>query len=89
MSDTFHARSIRSSRKIRTCDWCGELIRIGEPYESYRWREGGDVGTIRVHPECLDAMRRTAREEGGWIDWEPLENHRGKSWRETIEDQQK
>ena len=82
MSDTFHDRSVKAARKSRRCDWCGELIQIGEPYESYRWREGSDGGTVRVHPECLAAMRRTSSEERGWIDWHPGENVRGKSWGE-------
>jgi hypothetical protein len=36
-----------------------------------------------MHPECREAMHRTSREEGGWIDWEQGENHRGKSWGEA------
>ena len=84
MSDTFHEQSVKASRKVRRCDWCGELIQIGQPYESYRWRDGSDGGTVTMHPECLQAMERTYREEGGWwIDWDLWENHRGKSWREA------
>ncbi len=82
MSDTFHQQSVLASRKVRRCDWCGELIQIGQPYESYRWRDGSDGGTVVMHPECLQAMERTSREEGGWIDWDRGENVRGKSWGE-------
>ena len=82
MSDTFHERSVKASRKLRRCDWCGESVHIGEPYNSYRWREGSDGGTVTIHPECLEAMRRTSREEGGWLEWWPGENVRGKSWGE-------
>ena len=85
MSDTFHEQSVKASRKIRRCDWCGELIQIGQPYESYRWRDGSDGGTVMMHPECLQAMGRTSREEGGWIDWEQGENRRGESWGEMDE----
>ena len=85
MSDTFHERSVKASRKIRRCGWCGESIKIGEPYESYRWRDGSDGGNVYMHPECLEAMRRTSREEGGWLEWSPGENLRGKSWREMDE----
>ena len=84
MSDTFHERSVKASRKIRRCDWCGESIKIGEPYESYRWRDGSDGGNVYMHPECLEAMRRTSREEGGFFDeWDRGENYRGKSWKEA------
>ena len=82
MSDTFHEQSVKASRKTRRCDWCGELIEIGQPYESYRWRDGSDGGTVLMHPECLQAMGRTSREEGGWIDWDRGGNVRGKSWSE-------
>ena len=30
MSDTFHEQSVKSSRKLRRCDWCGDLIEIGQ-----------------------------------------------------------
>jgi hypothetical protein len=83
VSDTFHEQSVKASRKARRCDWCGELINIGQSYESYRWRDGSDGGTVVMHPECLQAMERTSREEGGWwIDWDRGENVRGKSWGE-------
>ena len=82
MSDTFHEQSVKASRKVRRCDWCGELIQIGQPYESYRWRDGSDGGTVVMHPECRQAMGRTSDEEGGWIDWDRGENVRGKSWGE-------
>ena len=65
MSDTFHEQSVKASRKVRRCDWCGELINIGQSYESYRWRDGSDGGTVVMHPECLQAMGRTSDEEGG------------------------
>ena len=55
MSDMFHACSVARSRKQRRCDWCDELIRIGEPYKAYSWRDGGDLGRTTVHPECRAA----------------------------------
>jgi hypothetical protein len=60
-----------------------ERVTVGQPYKSYRWRDGSDGGTVLMHPECREAMHRTSREEGGWIDWEQGENHRGKSWGEA------
>ena len=57
----FHRRAIKRSRKPRTCTWCGELVEIGQPYQSYRWAEGGDAGTVVLHPECGDAMDAAGR----------------------------
>ena len=72
----------RTSRKLRLCDWCGELIDIGDPYESYRRRDDHNSIAVQCHPECLAAMYRTAQQEGGWLDWQTGENERGKSWNE-------
>ena len=77
MMASFHEQSVKRSRKRRRCDWCGELIEIGQPYESYRWADGGDVGTVTMHPECLAAMDRAAKAEGGNIVWSPGDFRRG------------
>ena len=82
MSDTYHEKSVKASRRVRRCNWCGERIEIRQPYESYRWRDGSDGGVVVMHPECLQAMHRTSREEGSWLDWYMGENLRGKSWGE-------
>lgn len=57
------------SRKRRHCDWCYELIDIGEIYKRYRCYDDGDAQTVRMHPECCEAMAEAAREEGGWYEW--------------------
>ena len=66
---TFHRQSVAKSRKCRQCDWCGEVIEIGHPYESYRWAHPGDAGTVRQHPECVIAMQKKAEQEGLEFDW--------------------
>ena len=77
MMASFHEQSVKRSRKRRWCDWCGEAIEIGQPYESYRWADGGDAGTVKMHPECLAAMDRAAKAEGGNIVWCPGDFRRG------------
>ena len=37
----------------------------------YRFFNGGDAGTCKMHPECYEAMEQAAHEEGGWFEWIP------------------
>jgi hypothetical protein len=60
---TFHQRSVKRSRKTRTCTWCGEPIEIGHPYQSYRWADGTESGTVLLHPECGDAMDQACKRD--------------------------
>ena len=69
MSDTFHEATVAKSRKVRQCTWCGEKINVGDPYEAYSFRDGGDFGRVTMHPECHKAMGEVSREEGGWFTW--------------------
>ena len=64
---TFQHQSVTKSRKRRRCDWCGELIDIGQPYDSYRFVTFGNAGTARMHPECLEVFGDVAKQEGGWF----------------------
>ncbi len=31
----------------------------------------GDASTVKMHPECFEAMQDAASEEGGWLEWTP------------------
>lgn len=64
------------AKKAHGCHWCGQRIEPGELYVKYRWWNGGDAGTNKMHPECDEACNEAAREEGGWIDWLPGDNER-------------
>ena len=58
--------------KQHRCDWCWQFIHPGETYNRYRFYGGdADVGTVKMHPECYEAMQEEARAEGGWIEWTP------------------
>ena len=54
----------QKARKWHTCYWCGKLIKIGELYERWVWKEGGGLHLIKVHPECGRAWR-TLGVDGG------------------------
>lgn len=53
------------------CSWCWQFIEVGENYWRYRFFDNGEVSTVKMHPECYDAMQVAAREEGGFIEWTP------------------
>ncbi len=59
------------SRKNRQCEWCLERIHPGDLYMRYRYYNSGDAQTIRLHPECYEAMVDYAKEEGGFCEWTP------------------
>lgn len=59
------------ARKRHRCDWCWQFIEPGERYSRYRYFDGGDAGTVKMHTECHEAMQEAAREEGGWFEWSP------------------
>lgn len=64
------------AKKAHVCHWCGERIELGELYVKYRWWNGGDAGTNKMHPECDKACADAAHEEGGWIEFLPGDNER-------------
>lgn len=67
---------VRAARKPHRCTWCGEVIEVGQPYE--RWMSVDDfMQTNKAHPECVIAMNRLAKEEGGTTEFEPGSFKRG------------
>lgn len=59
------------AKKPHRCEWCWQRINEGEQYKRYRYFDGGDAGTVKMHPECFDAMQEAAHEEGGCFEWTP------------------
>ena len=57
------------ARKVHRCDSCGELINPGDEYKRWRCYDCGDVGTVKMHPECL-AMHQADAEKYGDREWE-------------------
>ena len=77
MSEIFHKRPVRASRKQRMCSWCGTHIEVGQPYDSYRWRNQCDNGHCEMHPECLTACDEVSYDEGGFFLFGIGDFHRG------------
>lgn len=59
------------AQKRHRCTWCWQTIAIGDQYKRYRYFDGGDAGTVKMHPECYGAMQEAAAEEGGFLEWTP------------------
>ena len=59
------------ARKQHRCDWCWQHIEAGDRYRRYRYFDFDEPTTIKMHPECYDAMLDAAREEGGVFEWTP------------------
>ena len=60
--------------KEHQCSWCGDAIVIGERYKRYRFFDRGDANTVRLHPECLDAVDELNDSDCGF---RPGDNPRG------------
>ena len=61
----------QNARAKYRCTWCWQCIQVGDEYKRYRYFDGGDAGTVKMHPECYEAMLEMAGEEGGQIEWVP------------------
>lgn len=48
-------RTVAKSRKAKRCDWCDEMIEVDQPKVSWMWKDGGDVHSVKMHPECYGA----------------------------------
>lgn len=68
-------RRVRHCRKPYLCDWCGERIKLDDAMSTWGWFTNGSGTTIRVHPECHDAMLEDAGH--GYFEFSPGENRRG------------
>lgn len=61
----------QKAKKRHRCTGCWEPIEVAETYMRYRYFDGGDAGTVKMHPECHAYMVECAAEEGGFIEWTP------------------
>ena len=58
------------ANKVHLCSWCWQSIKSGDAYKRYRSFYDGAI-TIKMHPECHEAMLAQAKEEGGVTEWIP------------------
>lgn len=77
MGYSINETHITAARKRHLCDWCLEAIQPGEPYERWRYVEGGDIGNCKAHLECVEAMNEMAKDYGYPIEFTRGENPRG------------
>ena len=58
-----------TARKTHNCQSCGDLVNAGETYLRWRCYDGGDAGTVKMHPECY-AMHQADADGMGGGPWE-------------------
>jgi len=68
-------RSVLHTRKEYGCAWCDEQIAKNSSMSTWGWFDKGRGYTIRVHPECYEAMLEDAGH--GYFEFDPCENRRG------------
>ena len=70
----------RKARKTHLCMSCGERVNVGDEYKRWRCYDSGDVGTVKMHPECYAAHCKSADGYGGG-PWEftPFSHPRGEA----------
>ena len=59
------------ARKAHRCEWCWQRIDEGTEYKRYRYYNGSETATIKMHPECMEAMQEEAAHWGGDFEWTP------------------
>lgn len=74
MSDV---ETVKAAKKEHRCSWCAKAIEAGGTYKRYRWFGDDGPATVKMHPECYDAMQRLSAAEGDDIEFAPGENPRG------------
>lgn len=62
------------AKKRHRCSWCGESILPGEEYYRYRYYDGPDASTVKMHLECKKDLDRSVDSQGGgYFEWTPGE----------------
>lgn len=69
--------TIFSAKKSHECSWCSQAIKKGDTYKRYRWFDGCDASTVKMHPECLDASYKLISELNESIEFFPGDYPRG------------
>ena len=74
------------ARKWHQCSLCGERIMAGTKYKRWRWFDGSDAGTVKVHFECtIEAMAYDwYYDPDGWPEEHPLIEERKERERERL-----
>ena len=62
--------------KRHQCDLCGEPVLTGSIYTRWRFFNGADVGTVKVHPACETEAEDYDWYSGEWPGEYPLAEER-------------
>lgn len=76
MSTEFISSRTVRAKKQHPCIWCVEKIEVGEIYQQEVLKFDGDFQDNRYHPECLDACKKSLKQEGE-SEFEPHNCKRG------------
>jgi len=74
------------ARKQYRCEWCGDLIEVGEKHKKFAQIFEGDFNCWRAHPECVRMLDCLAREDD-WIaedGFQPYMHRRGKTYEQRV-----
>jgi len=71
----YEERKVKRTRKSHSCAWCPEKIEAGQPAVKRATIWEGEFCHDYLHPECLEAMKRSDIEDG----FEPQEQKRGQA----------
>jgi hypothetical protein len=72
-------------RKQKRCEWCGEMIWVGQTAVRRVYKMDDEFNNARMHPECYIAMQGSYIEGSLTDGFEFGENVRGKTVAETEE----
>ena len=50
----------RRRGKDHRCNWCGQIIKIGETYETWFWFDDGMRSSVFAHTECSETWKDAA-----------------------------
>ena len=70
-------RHVKACRKPHNCEWCGEIINIGEPAIRVAGVWDGDFGSYYLHHECYEPLQNECERGDGYFD--AYEGERGKN----------
>lgn len=73
MSTDFGDNTFPTARKTYRCEWCGELIKVGERHVKFSGKWEGEFQNWRMHSECHSATSKDDLSEG----FTPYEHDRG------------
>lgn len=74
-----HPDTIFHCKKNHKCSWCDEQITKGSAYIRWANFDSDTVDSVKMHPECMDALDEWRDMNPGEIEFFPGEFQRGKT----------